>query len=436
MKCINTHDITSVCSIPSLGNINSSPEQILQFLQSEGIINIGVVETEMLRKEKQKALKKYHPYSITKVGNRWQTFVKDESQKNNRRKVAKTNKDDLLDWLLIHYGVETQETLKRTYTIENLYPEWLKFKALHVSESYIPRIETDWKKYYEGSEIVSVPIKSLTKLQLDAWIHETIKKHNMTKTAYFNMAVIIRQILDYAVDLDIIEDNLFRKVRVDGRRVFRRVPKKAGATQVFSDDEIKSLFELAMYDYQNARLKAELAPLAVIFQFQTGLRIGEVCAIRYEDIEGDKLHIQRMYQRDTRKVIDRTKGTFEDRYVYLTPEAKRTISLAKKRQWERQTSARGFIFSLTDEACSYRTVSDCYRRYSARLGLPVVKSSHKARKTFISAAIDSGINLDTVRRVVGHRDEQTTLNSYLYDRTEEKEKCEKFAKVVDRIHVG
>ena len=436
MKCNNTYDTPSVCSISSLGNTNSSPEQILQFLQSEGIINVGVVETEMLRKEKQKALQKYHPYSITKVGKRWQTFVYDESRSNHRLKVAKTNKDDLLDWLLIHYGLQTAESLKRTYTIENLYPEWLEFKALHVAETYIPRIEADWRRYYEGTEIVSVPIKSLTKIQLDAWIHSTIKEHDMTKNAFFNMAVIIRQVLDYAVDLEIIEENLFRKVRVDSRRVFRRVPKKASATQVFSDEEIKSLFELAMYDYQNARLKAELAPLAVIFQFQTGLRIGEVCAIRYEDIEGDKLHVQRMYQRDTRKVIDRTKGTFEDRYVYLTPEAKKTIELAKKRQRERWVSRSGFIFSLTDEACSYRTVADCYRRYSARLGLPVVKSSHKARKTFISAAIDSGINLDTVRRVVGHRDEQTTLNSYLYDRTEEKEQCEKFAKVVDRIHVG
>ena len=413
-----------------------TPEQILQFLQSEGIINVGVVENEMLRKEKLKTLKRYHPYSISKVGNRWQTFVHDESKNNHRRKVAKTNKDDLLDWLLVHYGLQTQEALKRSITIESLYPEWLAFKALHVSESYIPRIKGDWKKFYEGTDIVSVPINSLTKIQLDTWVHTIIKEHELTKNAYFNMSIIMRQILDYAVDMEIVNDNLFRKVRVDGRRVFRRVPKKASATQVFSDNEVRELFKLAMYDYRNARLKAELAPLAVIFQFQTGLRISEVCAIRYEDIEGDKLHVQRMYQRDTRKVIDRTKGTFEDRYVYLTPEAKKTIALAKKRQWERQVSADGFIFSLTNDACSYRTVSDCYRRYSARLGLPVIKSSHKARKTFISAAIDSGINLDTVRRVVGHRDEQTTLNSYLYDRTEEKEQCKKFEKVVDRIQIG
>lgn len=41
----------------------------------------------------------------------------------------------------------------------------------------------------------------------------------------------------------------------------------------------------------------QLAPLAVLFQFQTGIRIGEVCAVRYEDlINPDYITIQRMVE--------------------------------------------------------------------------------------------------------------------------------------------
>jgi hypothetical protein len=43
----------------------------------------------------------------------------------------------------------------------------------------------------------------------------------------------MRQCLDYAVDLEIVEDNQFRKVKVDGRRMFRKVRKKKDSTQVF-----------------------------------------------------------------------------------------------------------------------------------------------------------------------------------------------------------
>ena len=64
------------------------------------------------------------------------------------------------------------------------------------------------------------------------------------------------------------------------------------------------------------------------------------------------------------------------------------------------------------------------------------KSSHKARKTFFSAALDGGINLNTVREAVGHQDERTTLQSYLYDRSGDEEVKTKFTDVIDRIHVG
>ena len=372
----------------------------------------------------------YHPYIITPYNGRWQTYVEDESYPKGRRKIAKRSKQDLIIYLFKHYRLKPQSTI----TLEEFYPKWLEHKRLHVAETCIPRIETDWKKYYQGSAIVSVPIKSLTKLRLDEWIHWLIKQYNPTKTAYFNITLIIRQMLDYAVDMHIIETNVFRQIQVDGKHLFQKTAKKPGHTQVFSDEELEKIYRMAMEDYRTGRKNYELSPLAVIFQFQTGLRIGELCAVRYEDIAGELLHVQRMYQRDTDKVLDRTKGTYGDRYVFLTPESKKIIEYAKKRQRHRWASRDGYFFSLTDSPCSYRAIAALYRYYCGKIGIPV-KSSHKARKTYISAALDAGINLDTVRRVAGHCDEQTTLKCYCYDRASEEEKQRLFTDVVDRIKV-
>ncbi|WP_207657693.1 hypothetical protein [Faecalicatena contorta] len=44
------------------------------------------------------------------------------------------------------------------------------------------------------------------------------------------MAVIMRQGLDYAIDLGIIEMNPFSLVKVDGKRLFRKVKKKANCS--------------------------------------------------------------------------------------------------------------------------------------------------------------------------------------------------------------
>ena len=50
------------------------------------------------------------------------------------------------------------------------------------------------------------------------------------------------------------------------------------------------------------------------------------------------------------------------------------------------------------------------------------RSSHKARKTYISSLIDVGININTVRALAGHADERTTYFNYYFDRAPEDEK--------------
>ena len=415
---------------------NRDATQLLFYLQDQGMINVGDVTNQMRRKEKEERLKKIHPYAITECGGRWQTYVHDESRPNNRRKITRIEKSDLIDSVLEFYGMEIEEEIKEKWTLETLYPKWKEYKALHSSETTMVRIDGTWRSYYEGTDIVKVPIVKFTKLQLDEWVHRLIQKYHFTKVEYYNMTIIIRQSLDYAVELDIVNENVFRKVHVNGRRMFRRVNKKRGDTQVFSEDEVKRVSAMAMEDYySNTRLTYELAPLAVIFAFKTGQRPSEVCANRYEDIEGFKLHVQRMFQRDTGKVIDSFKGTFDafdDRYIYLTPEAMQIIELCKRRQKERGVLPNGYIFSLTGEADMglYRAVSNRFKVYSQKLGGPM-RSPTKSRKTFISTALDADINPDTVRRIVGHRDIQTTLNNYYFDRAGEEERMRQFTEAFD-----
>ena len=98
-------------------------------------------------------------------------------------------------------------------------------------------------------------------------------------------------------------------------------------------------------------------------------------------------------------------------------------------------SASGSSFSVNDEPCSCSSIAQRFRNYCKWMGTEH-KSSHKARKTFVSAALDGGINLNTVREAVGHQDERTTLQSYLYDRSGDEEVKTKFTDVIDRIHVG
>ena len=225
---------------------------------------------------------------------------------------------------------------------------------------------------------------------LDEWVHRLIKDNNMTSKQYYNATVIMRQALDYAVDLEVIEFNPLSRVRVDGRRLFRKEKKKESFTQVFSEEEVRHIEEFVREDTEkpaHSRIH-KLAPLGVLFMLKTGIRVGELLALRYEDISEDRkwIHIQ-----------------------------------TKAKQQEYGTPDDGYIFSSTQDPLPYQPVQYQFEHYSKKLQT-VQKSSHKARKTYISALIDEGLNLNSVREFVGHTDERTTLHNYCFDRSNDDER--------------
>ena len=404
---------------------NENLSEIVSFAIENGILNMDDVKASMKEKEKER-IRSIHPYSIKKnPDGRFRTYVKDETKPHGRRLLVKSNEDDLYELLKIHYNLIE---IQKSETLKTLYPKWLAHKKLYTTAiTYIERIKCDWNKYYLNSDIIDVPIKKMNKLLLDEWAHKLIQQYGMTKVMYYNATVIIRQALYYAVDLGIIEKNPFEEVKLDAARMFRKVRKKPDNTQVYSRKEEKAITDLAWADFTNSKKKVnELAPLAVIFQFQTGLRVGELCAVRYSDLEKPGyIHIQRMLRKYVNEIVEHTKTGYGDRQVILTEEAQKIINAALQRQKERNGVSDGFIFSMTEKPLLECTITRLYRRYCQNAGI-ILKSSHKARKTYISSLIDEGCNINTVRIMVGHSDERTTLNNYCFDRSEDAEKRAKF----------
>lgn len=403
--------------------------ELLQFLAESGKINLGDAE-ESMRKAKLALILKEHPYTIYQgKDGRWHTYVNEGENSSKRRKISKSTEEKIHEALYELYSGIEAEKKKGAITIESLYPEWLEHKALHTnSKGTIKKHNVDWNKYYKDTPITKVPIHTLRKLDLDEWAHRLVQERAMTKKQYTNMKTIMNQLMDYAVDREIIDINLSRRVRV-ANKLFVPVRKKPSETQVYSDEELKAVKKLAWEDYHNKAKRFELAPLALIFQFVTGVRLGEVCALRHEDVKGSSLFVRRMVVRDERKIVEHTKGGHEEREVLLVDEALEIIKTCKERQQELGVDSEGYIFSVNGEYCSYYAVYDLYRKYCDELGI-IRKSSHKARKTFISALYDGAVNINTIREMVGHVDEKTTLSNYCFDRKSKDERLELIEKAL------
>lgn len=399
-----------------------NPDEILSFQIRNGMIDLDDVTNNMKKSRKEQIVKKYHPYSITesKDGS-FRTWIKDEKRPEKRKQIVRTKRENLIDYLAEHYSIVYDLDDFNKVTMRSLFDEWIDFKSLHVEKTTIERVQRDWNRYYSKAKIVDRPIKKLTKLEIDEWIHAVIRDLELNKHQFSNLRLIIRQELDYAVDKGIIERNPFLDVKVDMRRVLKPERKKPDQTQVYTKEELNKLFKLAWDDFNQKKHPVhQLVPLAVMFMFYTGLRIGEVCGVRYEDINGNSLIIRRMVRPDG-EVIERTKGTYGERTIPLISAATALIEASEQRQHEADVNADGFIFSMRDTPVLYSSIHKAFYTYCRNIGIDS-KSSHKARKTFVSTLIDADINVNTVRQLVGHVDERTTLNNYCYDRSSDEEK--------------
>lgn len=342
---------------------------------------------------------------------KWRTYIQ---QDGKRKLIVRVSKKKLEEYLDEYYKIENDITLA------GLYNDWIAYKELHVSEPTVRRLKYSWKKYYSGEAITETPIQEITKIDFDIWIHKKIKDNKLNKKKYCNFIAVLNGLLEFAVDTGILNHNPKKDIKI-GKKVLQPTKKPADETQVFTPEEFSRLRELCLEDFASEKYpKNTLIPLAVLFMFFSGLRISEIAVIRYEDIKNNILTVRRMYRITEREIIDGTKGEFGERQIPLIQDARDILLLCQSKQQERQVSTE-YIFSMTADPAPYDAIRKAFYKYSRKLEI-IPKSSHKARKTFISTLIDGGVNINTIRQIAGHENEETTFHNYTFDRRNTDEK--------------
>ncbi len=413
-------------------DISNRELAILKEALEDGIIRIEDVQ-QVLNMKKEERYLLLHEYEIYEgKDGKWYTYLPDKRQKQGRRKLKRTTESALKQAVIDFYKEQEKRRKSGELTLRSLYPIWIEWKGAHTrATTSIRRFNCDWKKFYlPYPKIIDKPIVDLTAYELDIWAHTLIKQHDMTKTCYYTMTILIRQMLDYAVDpLGIIVENPFRKIKLQ-KKMLRKPAKKDDESQVFLLDETPKVIEAALMDFKENPLNT--APLTVVLGFLTGLRLGEMAAIKETDIIGSMLYVQRMeeevydysdlehIQLVKRAVVDSTKTDAGVRQVPLIPQALKIIEAVKLSNQINEWYDNGFLFLNKGERMTTRTIKYRIGKYCRECDI-MEKSFHKVRKTYISALIDSGININEIRKAVGHSDERTTFSNYCYNRVRKNE---------------
>lgn len=404
--------------------LKSSQNECLQYLLLHYKLTIEDVQSE-IEGMKNKEYLQSHMYEIWQgKDGRWRTHLPNATTKSGRRLIAKNTREKLeLEIIQYYKSVDEGEQAKRI-TLKSWYQKWLNYKKLQTrSDMYIRRIAYDWEKYYQNDSLSEIPLINLEFDTLQEWVLRIVKEKRLTKKQYYNMTVIIRQALDYAVQKKMLSENPFSSVHVDSK-LFQIKRKPANNTQVFLTDEQPQIEEEAWNDFYDT---GAVACLAIPLAFQTGLRIGELVALKESDIEGNYIHIQRMeirkikqldnnsWSKQTYTIANYTKSEAGERKVYITNKAQKIITTIISSNRKNHYIDNEFLFVNENGRINSQAITYRIRKYCRIIGIPE-KVIHKVRKTYISTLIDSGLNINEVRKIAGHENERTTYGNYCFNR--------------------
>ena len=159
-----------------------------------------------------------------------------------------------------------------------------------------------------------------------------------------------------------------------------------------------------------------------------GLRIGEVCALVWDDVDVEagvinvSKTIQRIYvvegaEKHTEVIIDTPKSKNSIREI---PIAKDLLKMIKP--FKKVVNGGFYVLPNSPRPTEPRTYRNYYKRLMKQLDMPKLKF-HGLRHSFATRCIESKCDYKTVSVLLGHSNISTTLNLYVHPNMEQKKKC-------------
>jgi integrase len=170
----------------------------------------------------------------------------------------------------------------------------------------------------------------------------------------------------------------------------------------------------------------DLTKLAIIIALYTGVRIGELCVLKWSDIDfaAKTVHIERIVQRI------RTNGKINKTELLIsTPKSQssvRTIPLPDflidMLKAFKPSTADAFIVTSNTKLPDPRTMQYRFKSLLIKIGLRYI-NFHSLRHLFATNCVELGFDVKTLSEILGHSTVEITLNRYVHSSMERKRQC-------------
>lgn len=408
-------------------------KNVLLLLQNTGTIeSANAVIEEMTKKEfemKEKKVLERHPNKITK------TYVKRKNGELKevyqtvlnglRPRVNSYNK--MIDLLYQEYFIAANKSIKN-YSFSTIYKKALdkKIKEEHPKEKTIIDYDLTYRTLI-SEKLKKTDIRYITGSDLKIFMQDCIIENKLTQKRFLKMKTLINMVFDYATDPDIriLEINPVPQKNAVFKKNCRQISYKP-EDKAFQETDVK---KIQAYLYKRIQQKRyDIYGYAILLSSLTGMREGEIPALKWDDITENAIHIHAQ-QNDIFKDHKTTyyynsctkneKGVSRDgRYFPLTDEIKDLLDILRKDQEKRGIKSEWIFAQNNGEWITTRGYYKSLRNVCLALNLNLT-NNHALRMALNSyVLIPLGLKAPERARLLGHSVE-TNLKNYTFAKSDE-----------------
>ena len=292
-------------------------------------------------------------------------------------------------------------------TVKELALEWFSAIKNRIKEStaanYRMKIEKHIIPVFGGMNIAILKAKTVYEF-MEGKLHEGLSARYVS-----DIMVVLKSIFRYAA----------REYRINNVTDGIIMPKKSKPIiTIMSKDEQKRLANYINDNRNNSTL-------GVAMSLYTGMRIGEICALRWENIDMEKriLTVRHTIQR-----IQSFEGDSKTKVIIAEPKSQSSrheipipdCIMPMLKELKGKNSA--FVLTGTEKPIEPRTMQYSFKRILENAGVGYY-NFHVCRHCFASGAVELGFDVKTLSEILGHSSVQITLDRYIHTSMEHKRNC-------------
>jgi integrase len=316
---------------------------------------------------------------------------------------------------------QTGGVTAKKMTVQQLFDEHMETKNKGIRDSSMDRYKWDFKIYI-APMFKDVRIDRLTAPMLQKWKND-MEQQDLSLNTKKHAFSVVRAMLNYAVKMEYLPKNPL--LRLDNFKDNMSVTEEM---EFYTAQEFKKFIGAAENVARGKKDKnRDLSEwdFFVFFNiaFYTGLRKGEINALKWSDIDGSYLSVKRSISQKggcgDRETLPKNKSSI--RTLQMPKPLIAVLDEHKKRQMKLKGFSEEYRICGGEICLRDATIQRRNELYAELAGVKTIRI-HDYRHSHASLLANEGINIQEIARRLGHARVEMTWSTYshLYPREEER----------------